>query len=71
MADDGKRSENLCAKVTERMALDLLRVAAADDRSPSEYIYLLLRQHLYGCMVRTDSTTDQGAQVYKVDQGRT
>ena len=25
MADDRKRSENVCAKVTERMALDLLR----------------------------------------------
>ena len=67
MADDGKRSEVVCAKVTERVALDLLRASALDDRSPSEYVYLLIRRHLYG-IVRADEPTAQPQPVNKVDQ---
>lgn len=67
MADDGKRSEVVCAKVTERVALDLLRVSALDDRSPSEYVYLLIRRHLYG-IVRVDGDATQPILVNKVDQ---
>ena len=67
MADDGKRTEVLCTKATERVALDLLRVASLDDRSPSEYIYLLIRQHLYGEIVRLQARTGQSKEVNKVD----
>lgn len=69
MADDGKRSEVICCKATERVALDLMRVAALDDRSPSEYMYLVLRQHLYGEIVRLDGRVEQHAKVNKVDRG--
>lgn len=69
MADDGKRTEVLCTKVTERVALDLLRAAAADDRSPSEFMYLLIRRHLYGHMVRQGDDASQSTGVNKVDRG--
>lgn len=52
MADDRKRSETVSTKVTEQVALDLLREAAIEDRSPSEYVYLLIRRHLYGKCAR-------------------
>jgi len=52
MSDDGKRSELVCVKVTERMALDLLRDATSDDRSVSDFMYRLLRLHLYGSISR-------------------
>ncbi len=52
MADDGKRSEVVCFKVTERMALDLNRLAAIDERSLSDFMYLLTRQRLYGDIAR-------------------
>lgn len=48
MADDGKRTENICFKATERVALDLNRACAAEDRKLSEYIYMLVRRELYG-----------------------
>lgn len=67
MADDGKRTEVLCFKATERVALDIMRAAAHDDRSPSEYLYLLVRRHLYGHAAR-DEMTAQSTGVYKVDQ---
>lgn len=59
MADDGKRTEVICTKVSERMALDILRMAALDDRSVSEYVYLALRQKLYGDIVRQDAAGRQ------------
>ena len=46
--DDGKRTEVICTKLSERMALDLLREAAKDDRSVSEFLYLIIRRELYG-----------------------
>lgn len=48
MSGDDKRTEVICTKLTERMALDLLRAAAAEDRSISEFLYLLIRHELYG-----------------------
>jgi hypothetical protein len=53
MSDD-KRSEVVSFKVTERMALDLLRLAAADDRSMSDYLFGMLRRKLYGDVVRLE-----------------
>lgn len=52
MADDGKRSEQVCVKVTERMYIDLGRVAAHDERSVAEYIYKILRRELYGVSIK-------------------
>lgn len=48
MSSDDKRTEVVCTKLTERMALDLLRAASAEDRSISEFLYLLIRRDLYG-----------------------
>lgn len=59
MSDDGKRTEMVCTKVTERMALDILRLASSEDRSVSDFLYLLLRKTLYGTIVRLgDSPVD-------------
>ena len=52
MADDGKRTELACTKVTERMMLDLNRLAALDERSMSDFMYRLIRQRLYGDVAR-------------------
>lgn len=56
---DEKRTEVICTKVGERMALDILRMAAIDDRSVSEYVYLVLRQRLYGDIVRQETAARQ------------
>jgi hypothetical protein len=65
-ADDGKRTEMVCTKVTERMALDLLRDASIDDRSVSDFIYRLLRHHLYGSVSRREAN-NQATRFDKVD----
>ncbi len=52
MADDGKRGEVAATKLTERMYIDANRVAAADDRSLSDWLYMLVRRELYGRMVK-------------------
>lgn len=51
MAEE-KRTEVICTKLPERMALDLLHAATQDDRSISEFLYLLIRRELYGRIVR-------------------
>ena len=43
-----KRSETICARVTERMALDILREATRQDRKISDWLFLLIRKELYG-----------------------
>ncbi len=59
MADDGKRTELICVKVTERMALDLLRLAALRERSVSDFIYGRMRQGLYGDIVKLEDMAAQ------------
>jgi len=54
-----KRTEVICTKVTERMALDLLRAATAEDRSISEFVYLLIRRDLYGRTVNPVAAESQ------------
>jgi len=44
MADDGKRSELACTKLTERMYIDANRIAALDDRSLSDWLFMLVRR---------------------------
>jgi len=68
MADDGKRTELLCVKVTERMALDLNRLAALDDRSLSDFMFRHLRSRLYGDVARL-STDSRSTTSDKVDRG--
>jgi hypothetical protein len=68
VADDGKRSETICIKVTERMALDLLHVSTSDDRSVSDLIYGLIRQELYGRMVKLDALASQITRSDKVNR---
>lgn len=52
MADDGKKTEVACTKLTERMYIDANRVAALDDRSLSDWLFMLVRRELYGRMVK-------------------
>ena len=52
MSGDDKRTEVICTKVSERMALDILRLASLDDRSVSEFVHLALREKLYGATMR-------------------
>lgn len=59
MVDDGKRSEVVSFKVTERMELDLLRLAARDDRSMSDFLYQLVRRELYGAIGRLEVVDGQ------------
>lgn len=54
MADDGKRTMSFTVKVTERVALDLLRVSTDYDRSISDYLYGLIRMELYGQIGRIE-----------------
>lgn len=67
MADDNKRSELVCFKATERMALDLNRLAALDDRSISDFMFGMLRRRLYGDIVRLDSMQSQSTKSDEVD----
>ena len=59
MADDRKRDEPVTFKVTERMFVDLNRVAALEDRTMSDLLFLMLRRHLYGAIVRADAASEQ------------
>jgi hypothetical protein len=68
MADDGKRTETLCVKVTERMALDLLRLATSQERSTSDFLYIALRQRLYGDIVRLEDALTRFTSSDKVNQ---
>lgn len=59
MADDNKRVENVCAKVTERMMVDIGRVCAVEDLKPSEYVYRLIRNDLYGRSMRANEIAER------------
>lgn len=52
MREDGKRTEVVSTKLTERMALDLHREAMHEDRSVSEFLFMLIRRELYGRTLR-------------------
>lgn len=68
MADDVKRDENVCFKVTEQMLIDLGRCCALADRKPSDFMFHLLRSHLYGSMVHWKAVQAQSTKGYEVDQ---
>lgn len=69
MADDHKRSELICFKVTERMALDLLHLATSQERSTSDLLYVALRTRLYGDIERLEANAAQFTKSDKVNQG--
>lgn len=58
MADDTKRTE--CVKVcfTERELLDLLHLAAREDRKPADMARVLVRRAMYG-IVKSDSAATE------------
>ncbi len=59
MADDTKRTKLISIKVTERMEIDLMRLAASRERSLSDFIYGGMRLRLYGDIVRLDDIATQ------------
>lgn len=59
MADDRKHSENLCTKVTERMAIDINRILAIDDVKLSAWLYAVIRRELYGRSRREEPATSE------------
>ena len=59
MADDAKRVHNVCAKITDRMLIDLGRVCAIEDCKASDFIYRLLRRDLYGRSMRADEVAQR------------
>jgi ATP-dependent protease ClpP protease subunit len=65
--DDGKRTEVICTKLSERMALALLREASKQDRSISEFVYLLIRKELFGLQGVPSDGSSQSTGVNKVD----
>lgn len=64
---EGKKSEKLNIWVTERLLLDLTKLAAAEDLSLSAYCERELRRHAYG-HARALTETSQGAD--RPDSGR-
>ena len=68
MADDHKRSEMVCFKVTERMFIDLGRLCALEDRSVSDFMFGMLRRRMYGDMVRLESLRGQSTSSDEVDR---
>lgn len=67
MADDGKRSDLACTKVTERMFIDMGRLAAIEERSLSDWLYRVIRQRIYGDVARL-SNDGRSTTSDKVDQ---
>ena len=55
----GKRTEVICTKVDERLALDLLRAASLEDRTVSEFVFLTLRREMYGRQGKAISESGQ------------
>lgn len=48
MADGDKKTECLKVWMTERLFVDLNRLAILDDRKLSDFIGLILERHAYG-----------------------
>lgn len=49
--DEGKLTEPICFKASERLACDILRAATRDGCGLAEWVRNLVRQELYGRMV--------------------
>lgn len=53
MADDHKRGNNLCSKVTDLMLVEIGRICAVEDITQSDYLYRLIRRDLFGRSLRS------------------
>lgn len=69
MADDGKRSQTVSVKVTDRMRLDIANLAATKGKTESDYIYGYLRLLLYGEVTRIEALAAKVMSVDVVDRG--
>ncbi len=49
--DEGKLSEPICFKASERLACDILRAATRDGMDLSVWVRTVIRRELYGRMV--------------------
>lgn len=58
VAED-KRTEQIKLLVSERVALDLLRVATLDDRHVADWIHRLVLRELYGQLAAADRLTQR------------
>lgn len=58
---EGKRTQRLVIHVDEELEMDLMRQAAAEDRSVSDLARHILLKHMYGIVrvedIRDNSTT--------------
>lgn len=52
MADDSKRINCIKVCFSDRLFIDLGRLAAREERSPAELVHLIVRRHLYGNFAR-------------------
>jgi hypothetical protein len=59
MADDQKRSNNLCSKVTDLMLIEVGRICAIEDVTQSDYLYRLIRRDLFGRSLRSSEIADR------------
>ena len=48
LTESGKRTECIKVCFTERELLDLLHLAAREDRKPADMAYVLVRRSMYG-----------------------
>lgn len=58
MCGTEKKTETVKAHVSEALNVELMRLAAADDRSLSEYIERVLRLHVFGYCVRAKEKSE-------------
>jgi len=65
VSDEHKKTELVCTKVTERIAIDLMRAAALDDRSVSAYLFVLILRDLYGRSVKWMELDEQATKSTK------
>lgn len=63
MADDRKKTTNICCKITEQMEVDIARILAVEDLKPSAWLYGLIRRELYGRSLRRFTVDDADTSV--------
>ena len=61
----GKASEAYTQRLTEIEMRDVERLARQQERSVSEFIRLLVRQHLYGSVARMTAAVEKNNRLYE------
>ena len=59
MADDNKHTERFPVNLTEREALDALRLSTMQDMTVPEFIRSVLRTRMYGDIARLNAATQE------------